>query len=159
MLSMYRKLLAGFVFVILCSTALFAQKDIVSSIEANEFGKGKVRIFMDATIANLLKSTKVDLIEKGDKKMIKTTGYRVQIFAGNNTREAKLHAESIAQEILEYFPNLTVYTPFLSPRWICRVGDFTSIEEADATLRNIRKLKKFKEVAIVRDQILIPIEE
>lgn len=136
----------------------YAQKDIVSVIQQDNIGSGKVRIFQDPVIAKLLKAIVPDLVERGDKKMIKTAGYRIQVYAGNNTREAKAHAEKVGQEIAELFPSLTVYTPFLSPRWICRVGDFISIEEADAVLREIRKLKKFREVAIVREQILIPIE-
>ncbi len=155
---MLKKIIFSFI-LLSCSLLTFAQKDIIKDIQKSEYGKGKVRIFQDPAIANLLNSTKAELIDKGDKKMLKTAGYRIQVYAGNNTREAKSQAEQTALEIAKYFPGITIYTPFLSPRWICRVGDFTSIEEADAMLRDIKKLKKFREVAIVREQVLIPIEE
>lgn len=148
-----------FSFMFVCSsTLIFGQKDIVKSLQSNEYGKGKVRIFQAPEILNLLYANKADIVEKGDVKMIKTSGYRIQVYAGNNTRQAKERAESVAKEIAQYFPDITIYTPFISPRWLCRVGDFTSIEEADDMMRKIKKLKKFKETAIVREQILIPIE-
>ena len=43
------------------------------------------------------------------------------------------------------------------PRWLCRVGDFRSIEEADAMMRRLKATGVFKEVSIVRDQINIPL--
>lgn len=148
-----------FSFMFVCfGTLIFGQKDIVKSLQNNEYGKGKVRIFQAPEILNLLYANKADIVEKGDAKMIKTSGYRIQVYAGNNTRQAKERAESVAKEIAQYFPDITIYTPFISPRWLCRVGDFTSIEEADDMMRKIKKLKKFKETAIVREQILIPIE-
>jgi homoserine O-acetyltransferase len=55
------------------------------------------------------------------------------------------------------FPELTIYTSFNPPRWLCRVGDFRSIEEADAMMRRLKATGMFKEVSIVRDQINIPL--
>ena len=52
---------------------------------------------------------------------------------------------------------VSVYTSFISPRWLCRVGDFRSIEEADAMMRRLKATGMFKEVSIVRDQINIPL--
>ena len=57
----------------------------------------------------------------------------------------------------EYIPELSVYTSFNSPRWLCRVGDFRSIEEADAMMRQLRATGVFKEVSIVKEQINIPL--
>ena len=48
-------------------------------------------------------------------------------------------------------------TFFTSPRWLCRVGDFRSIEEADAMMRKLRATGIFREVSIVKDQINIPL--
>ena len=55
------------------------------------------------------------------------------------------------------FPELTIYTSFNPPRWLCRVGDFRSIEEADAMMRKLKATGVFKEVSIVKDQINIPL--
>ncbi len=82
--------------------------------------------------------------------MIKSSGYRVQAYAGNNTRQAKNEAYPVASRVKEYFPELTVYTSFNPPRWLCRVGDFRSIEEADAMMRQLKSTGVFKEVSIVK---------
>ena len=55
------------------------------------------------------------------------------------------------------FPELPVYTLFVSPRWLCRIGDFRSIEEADAMMRQLEETGAFKEITIVREQINIPL--
>ena len=65
--------------------------------------------------------------------------------------------DSVGSRIKEYFPELSVYTSFNSPRWLCRVGDFRSIEEADAMMRQLRATGVFKEVSIVKEQINIPL--
>ena len=93
----------------------------------------------------------------GEQKVIKTSGFRIQAYAGNNTRQAKNDAYHVASRVKEYFPELTVYTSFNPPRWLCRVGDFRSIEEADAMMRKLKATGVFKEVSIVKDQINIPL--
>ena len=60
-------------------------------------------------------------------------------------------------QVKEHFPELTVYTSFNPPRWLCRAGDFRSIEEADAMMRQLRATGVFKEVSIVKEQINIPL--
>ena len=133
-----------------------AQNNIVKSLERNVSGQGKVTIHQDARIEALIGS---EYIPGGseDRKVIKSSGYRVQVYAGNNTRQAKNEAYSVATRIKEYFPDLTVYTSFAPPRWLCRAGDFRSIEEADAMMRQLRATGVFKEVSIVKDQINIPL--
>ena len=89
--------------------------------------------------------------------MLKSSGYRVQVYAGNNSRAARSEATHVASKVNEYFPDLKTYTFFTSPRWLCRVGDFRSIEEADAMMRKLRATGIFREVSIVKDQINIPL--
>ena len=114
-------------------------------------GQGKVTIHQDPSIEAL-----VGVVNPaGERKVIKTSGYRVQAYAGNNTRQAMNEAHQVGERIKERFPDLPVYTTFNSPRWLCRVGDFQSIEEADAMMRTMRATGVFKEVSIVRDQINI----
>lgn len=138
------------------STAM-AQKNILKSLEQNVPGQGKVTIHQDTRIAALVGSEYVPAAGSDEQRSIKSNGYRVQVYAGNNTRAAKNEAYNIASQIKEYFPDLTVYTSFTPPRWLCRAGDFRSIEEADAMMRRLRATGVFKEVSIVRDQINIPL--
>ena len=95
--------------------------------------------------------------QTGEQAFLKCSGYRVQVYAGNNTRQAKNEADAVATAVRELFPELTVYTFFNSPRWLCRAGDYRSVEEADAMMRRLRATGEFKEVSIVRDQINIPL--
>lgn len=91
--------------------------------------------------------------EETPKTIIKVVGYRVQTYAGNNTRNAKIEAMGVASKIREYFPEIPVYTFFNPPRWLCRVGDFRSMEEAYAMMRKLKATGVFHEVSIVKDRV------
>lgn len=135
------------------ATISVAQNNIVKSLERNVPGQGKVTIHQDARIEALIGE---EYVPTGtNNRVLKSQGYRVQVYAGNNTSRAKNEAHTMGSRIKEYFPELSVYTSFHSPRWLCRVGDFRSIEEADAMMRQLRATGIFKEVSIVKEQINI----
>lgn len=145
----------GFVLLLWIFAGVGAQaQNIVKSLERDVPGQGKVTIHQDPSIEALLG---IERASTGEQKVIKTSGFRVQAYAGNNTREAKNEASGVAARIKESFPELSVYTSFNPPRWLCRVGDFRSIEEADAAMRKLKATGVFKEVSIVKDQINIPL--
>ncbi len=149
-----KKFILSFVACIGGLAIVSAQNSIVKSLESDVPGQGKVIIRQDARIEALIG---VQLSSSDEKKMIKSAGYRIQVYAGNNTSIAKREAHAIGMNVKQYFPELPVYTFFSSPRWLCRVGDFRSIEEADAMMRRLRATGSFKEVSIVREQINIPL--
>lgn len=126
-------------------------QNIVKSLEQDVPGLGRVRIHQDPRITRLIGAMPVN----GERKIIKATGYRIQVYAGNNTRRAKNEAHAVANKVKAFFPDLTVYASFNPPRWLCQVGDFRSIEEADAMMRKMRETGEFKEVSIVKEQINI----
>lgn len=70
----------------------------------------------------------------------KINGYRVQAFAGGNQRKDRQKAEQIGNTIKAKYPEEPIYVHFYSPRWICRVGNYRTYEEAHEMLMNIRKL-------------------
>lgn len=148
-----------FALFLIVSVALLAnanaQNNIVSSLQQSNPGQGKVSIHQDSRITALLGSTYVPV--NGEQRVIKSAGYRIQLYAGNNTRQAKKEAQEVSEAIKQSFPDLTIYTSFNPPRWLCRVGDFRSIEEADAMMRQIKATGDFKEVSIVKDYINIPL--
>lgn len=130
---------------------------ILNSLQRDVPGQGKVTIHQDERIAALVGSGAVPVAADGTR-VLKKSGYRVQVYAGNNTREAKNKAHDVAVRLKELFPDLPVYTTFNPPRWLCRAGDFSSIEEADALMRQLRALGgDFKAVSIVREQINVPL--
>ena len=57
-----------------------------------------------------------------------------------------------AQLVKNKYPEIAVYTEFVAPRWVCRVGDFKTIEEADQAMRMLKKLRNFKEITILPNQ-------
>ncbi len=140
--------------LILTASAGLQAQGIVKSLERAVPGQGKVTIHQDPRIGALIG---VERSATGEHKVIKTSGYRIQAYAGNNTRQAKNDAHHVAARIKQHFPELPIYTSFTPPRWLCRVGDFRSIEEADAMMRRLKATGLFKEVSIVRAQINIPL--
>ena len=140
------------------SLSASAQKNIVEDLQINQVGQGVVTICQDAKISALLGAVYVKSAEEKEPKVLKARGYRVQVYAGNNSRIARQEANDVAEQIKMEFPELPVYAFFQPPRWLCRVGDYRSIEEADASMRRLKATGKFKEVSIVREQINIPLE-
>ena len=140
-------------FTVFVSGALSAQ-NIVKSLESNVPGEGKVTIHQDAAIEALLGAEHTSDTNEG-QRVLKSSGYRVQVYAGSNSRIARNEATQIADRVKGYFPEVQVYTFFSSPRWLTRIGDFRSIEEADAMMRKLKATGVFKEVAIVKDNINI----
>ena len=149
-----------FLFVIgfFFSLSAAAQKNIVEDLQTSRVGQGTVTIHQDAKISALLGATYVKSAGENEPKMLKARGYRILVYAGNNSRIARQEANDVAELIKMEFPELPVYAFFQPPRWLCRVGDYRSIEEADASMRRLKATGKFKEVSIVREQINIPLE-
>ena len=98
-------------------------------------------------------------IDDGRKKIMKggykINGYRVQVYAGGNSRDARIKAERIGKEINALFPGEPVYVHFYSPRWICRMGNYRSYEEANERLRAVKKLG-YSSAIIVKGKITVP---
>lgn len=84
----------------------------------------------------------------------KTVGYRVQAFAGGNSRADRQKAERVKNSIKSYYPNVPVYVHFFSPRWICRVGNYKTYEEAHQMMTNLKNMG-FNECTIVKGKITV----
>lgn len=96
----------------------------------------------------------VDMRKKVMRGSYKVTGYRVQAFAGGNSRKDRQKAESIGNAIKMKYPDQPVYVHFYSPRWICRVGNFRSQAEARKMLNNIRRMG-YKSACLVKGKITV----
>ena len=90
------------------------------------------------------------MIRNGHKVM----GYRVQAFAGGNSRKDRQKAEQTRNSIKSHYPNVPVYVHFYSPRWICRVGNYRTYEEAHQMLVSLRALG-FEQATIVKGKITV----
>lgn len=92
--------------------------------------------------------------KKVPNKSYKATGYRVQVFAGGNTRADRQKAERIGNALKTNFPGEPVYVHFYSPRWICRMGNYRSYEEAHKILQSVKELG-YKQATVVRGKITV----
>ena len=129
-----------------------AQETIFDRLEKRQPGEGVVTIHQDARLKNWVGRMRTNS-SGAQKPTQKVQGFRVQVFAGNNSQQARTEATQMATKVKELFPDLEVYTQFVSPRWLCRVGDYRSIEEADAVMRQLKETGDFKELSIVRTVI------
>lgn len=142
----------GVLLLALVSLPLMAQDNIVDRLEQTVDGQGMITIHQDARLDSLLGMVYDPAMSRGKK--IQTIGYRIQIYAGGNTRYAKEEALKAAQYVKTKFPEIPVYTEFVAPRWVCRVGDYKTIEEADQVMRMLKKSRTYKEIAILPNQII-----
>ena len=146
----------GLIVFLLLFTALASaqQTTLVQVLERDVPGKGTIRIESDARLDSLIGT--VSEAESGTK--IKAKGYRIQVFAGNNTRSSKERANEAGRYIRSKYPDLSVHTEFKNPRWLCTVGDFLYYEEAYDVLRKLKKETPYKGMIILRNQdITVPL--
>lgn len=135
-----------------------AQQTIIESLKTQRAGEGRVTIHQDAQISSLIGKRYIRATTPESQRTLKSRGFRVQVYAGNNSRQARNDANAVAEKVKKEFPDMPVYTYFQPPRWLCRVGDFKSIEEAHVAMRQLKASGTFKEVSIVREQINIPLD-
>lgn len=89
------------------------------------------------------------------RRRMRVPGFRVQVYYGGNDQKSKLQARSMAERAKIWFEELSVYTQFSSPHWICRVGDFRTREEAMEVLQAMRESGRFPRAIIVKTKINI----
>lgn len=141
--------------MLLFTTLAGAQnRTLLQELEREVPGRGNVRIERDVRIDSLIGY----MSDAGSGTLIKAKGFRIQVYSGNNTRASKEKATSIANTLKASYPDLPVYTFFKSPRWLCTVGDFLSVEEAYETMRRLKKETTYKEIYILPNQeIRVPL--
>lgn len=96
----------------------------------------------------------VDMRKKVMRGSYKVTGYRVQAFAGGNSRTDRQKAEQIGNAIKIKYPDQPVYVHFYSPRWICRVGNYRNLADAQKMLAKIRAMG-YKQACLVKGKITV----
>ena len=93
-------------------------------------------------------------LHKKVMKGMKINGYRVQVFAGGNSRSDRQKAERTGENIKSLFPGEPIYVHFYSPRWICRMGNYRTYEEAHEVLRRVKQLG-YDSAIIVKGKITV----
>lgn len=95
-----------------------------------------------------------DTMSTTPKRVFKTVGYRVQVLAGGNTRQDRQKAEQAGRSLRTLFPGEEVYVHFYSPRWICRLGNYRTYEEAHEKMLEVRKLG-YDAATVVKGKITV----
>jgi hypothetical protein len=110
----------------------------------------------ETTIKTETTTVAPDTIDTRKKLMkgYKINGYRVQVFAGGNSRNDRLKAERAGENIKSAMPGIPVYVHFYSPRWICRIGNYRTYEEAHEVLRRVKQLG-YDSAIIVKGKITV----
>lgn len=105
----------------------------------------------DSTLSHHADSVGADSLMLEPK--VKINGFRIQVYFGDNSRRGKTEARAAGLRFRDSFPDLPVYVSFNSPHWLCRAGDFRTMEEASEILRQIREMGIFREAVIVKSKI------
>lgn len=114
--------------------------------QEKEKKKQKERNYIEDTSGPVDTSKKV---MRGGRKIV---GYRVQAFAGGNTRQDRIKAEQVGSELKKRLPSQAVYVHFNTPRWTTRIGNFRKAEHANSLLKTIKKFG-YKQACIVKTTI------
>ena len=159
----------------LCTVSLSAQQTFTEKLQQAVETTGRIILHQDVSITDLVNGKKkqqnaapsgrrqddltasfadsvaVDSLSLGPK--IKINGYRIQVYFGDNSRKGKTEARAAGLRFRNSFAELPVYVSFVSPHWLCRAGDFRTMEEASDVLRQIREMGIFPEAVIVKSKI------
>ena len=138
-------------------TTTTQQKPTETQQKATEKPAEKKELEPKAVAVEHHDTTTIDAPEEIQKKImkgVKVAGYRVQVFAGGNTRKDRVKAERIGSEIKSLFPGVPVYVHFYSPRWICRMGNYRTYEEAHAVLERVKN-NGYQSAIIVKGKITV----
>ncbi|MBO7067850.1 MAG: SPOR domain-containing protein [Bacteroidaceae bacterium] len=177
-----KKLLLSFVLLFACTIAN-AQVKYTEEIQTVTPGQGRIVLHQSKAIADLVNAPAekaVPVAVKSEKKAspasvkspqvvdslladtvrvqptgarVRMNGYRIQVYLGGNTRSGKSEALMMKERVKSLFIELPVYVGFLSPHWICRVGDFRTYEEASEYLHKMRETGRFDEAVIIKSKI------
>ncbi len=152
----------------ICGLTVADAQTFTERIQRSHARWGTITIHHDAKIDELVNgrsvvlhsATPVDVhsvdtvSRKFAGKVYKTNGYRVQVLAGGNSRVDKTKATKAGSEMKGKFPDESVYVHFYSPRWICRMGNYRTYEEAHQMLRKVQQMG-YRQASIVKTKITL----
>lgn len=112
-----------------------------------------VVVISDPSIDRVL----LDKINNIHREQVTIQGYRVQVFSSNRQKTAKAEAYKMEKLVKESQIETPVYVLYNPPFFKVRLGDFRTMEEAQAMLEEVvRVLPQLQaETYIVRDQIQV----
>ena len=137
--------------ILFCAHYVVAQSNIVKEIESHTLFGPKVTINQPAKLMELMGS-----MVSVDGKVPQVEGYRVMVYSGNNSGQARDEANRMAKYMRDNFPGAEVYVVFEPPIRTCLYGDYRTREEAEAVMYKLKATKKFKEISVKKCLINLP---
>ncbi len=137
--------------ILFCAHNVAAQSNIIKEIEASSLFGPKVKINQPEGLVKLMGS-----MAATDGAARKVEGYRVMVYSGNNSRQARDEANAMAQFMRDKFPGAEVYVVFESPVRTCLYGDYRTREEAEAVMYKLKATRKFKEISVKKCLVNLP---
>ena len=137
--------------MLFCALYAGAQSNIVAQIESFAWGEGRVRINQPEKLTDLMGS-----MANANGEVQQVEGYRVLVYSGNNSRQARDEANVMAEYMSANYPGAEVYVVFEAPIRTCEYGDYRTREEAELVMYRLRKTKKFKEISVKKCLINLP---
>ena len=137
--------------MLFCVSFAGAQSNIVQELNTDRDGAGVVRINQPDKLQGLMGS-----MMTVDGRTPQIEGYRVMVYSGNNSRQARDEANAMAEYMRRNYPGAEVYVVFDPPVRACLYGDYRTREEAEAVMYRLRATRKFKEISVRRSLINLP---
>lgn len=134
--------------MLFCVLFAGAQNNIAHDLERDIPGQGHVVVKQPEGLTALMQSS--------NGKAARVEGYRVQVYSGNNSAQARSEAHAMASFLRKNFPGAEVYVVFESPVRACLYGDYRTREEAEAVMYRLKGTKHFKEISVKRCVINLP---
>ena len=132
-------------------------RTMIDSITAQTPGKGKINIYGETEINNLI--GKINTSGAAIKpNMIVKKGFRIQVYSGSQKQASKDEAYAKERKVKSKYPEYATYVVFDSPFWKLRVGDFVERREAEDALKKMKKvLSEYAgDLFIVIDNVRVP---
>ena len=137
--------------ILFCALFAEAQSNIVQELETDIPGKGVVRLNQPDRLYDLMGS-----MVTIDGKAPEVEGYRVMVYSGNNSAQARDEANAMAKFMRDKFPGAGVYVVFEPPIRSCLYGDYRTREEAEAVMYKLKATRKFREISVRKCLINLP---
>lgn len=139
-------------------------ESIVDKINKVEPGKGSVKIIQDDKITERIGRPAAKAVNtsesSAESRYIQMSGWRIQVFVGNNQRVSKNEAFRKETDLKSTFPELSTYVKYNAPFWRLRVGDFQTYQDAQNMLVQLRhNFPAFgREMSIVKEKIQVKVQ-
>ena len=159
-----KKRISFYIFIGCFASCLLSQAqttdNIIKHLETRTSGsEGVIRIESESGIAALIGNPSSSVSVTGNTEVIERNGFRLQVYMGNDPRNARSEIASRQSSIKRKFSDISTYITYETPNMKLLVGDFVTREEAAVMKKRLEKdFSQFgREIFIVPSKIRIPI--